>query len=241
MIMKSPESIIEALAHSLPGQATLFMNYVIVQTALTPVFDALSHFIDLIIWRIQVIGKPKDQRKHTEQVNVKRYFAENYSKELLVATIGFTYSTIAPFILLFVTIYFAFSYIAGKYNWIYIYNARYEGARLTRLVIDRIVVALVLYQLTTMGVLGLSLFIWAPLILFAIIGTIIFRVFLFHRFNKPSLFLALDNCPDQPEILEDEDQEDARTQHSLFIHPALREAENIQGETPDYVLTHEDI
>jgi len=217
------------------------MNYVIVQTALSPVFDALSHFIDLIIWRIQVIGKPKDQRKHVEQVNVKRYFAENYSKELLVLTIGLTYSTIAPFILLFVTIYFACSYVAGKYNWIYIYTARYQGARLTRLVIDRIVVALILYQLTTLGVLGLSLFIWAPLILFAIIGTIVFRVYLFQRFHRPSVYLALDNCPEQPEILEDEDQEEARAQHSLFIHPALREAECIQGETPTYVLTHEDI
>jgi hypothetical protein len=61
--------------------------------------------------------------------------------------------------------------------------------------------SLIIYQLTSLGALGLALFPYASSILALIVGTVLFRFYLSSRFARPSRFLALEHCPaqdDQP-------------------------------------------
>jgi len=231
-IIQQPGKLVSTLATTLPSQATFFINYVIVQTAMIHLLNNMARIPDLLLYHIDLMfSSSNDKNEKTKLVMaewpMKRYFAEYYAREMLVFTIGLTYSSIAPLILPFVMVYFGFSFFTSRYNWVYVIDAPYEGVRMTRLAIDRIFAAIILYQLTTMGVLGLGLFPFAPGILIATVGVVVFRFYLNGRYRPPSRYLALENCPDQPEITSKEAYE---RRYTLFKHPILRDMDDDQEE-----------
>jgi hypothetical protein len=131
----------------------------------------LARIPDFALYLLGKITADKSKRKEGPvkfEWPMELYFAVSYTKELLVFTIGLTYSSIgtafgmsilqylAPIVLPFAAIYFGFSYFVNRHNWVYVIDGPYEGVKMTRIVIDRIFVAIILYQLTTLGVLGLG-------------------------------------------------------------------------------------
>jgi len=106
------------------------------------------------------------------------------------------YSVMSPIILPFTVIYFCLAYWTAKYNFVFLFIPKYEGVRMTRIAVDRIIFGLALYQACMIGVFGVSLF--APGSVGAIILvfiTIIYRMWLQSRFGKLTKFLPLDLCP----------------------------------------------
>jgi len=218
-LLENPVSISAILAQSLPEQAIFFTNYIILQTGLF----ALIWFArawDWIEWRIKIAGESPLSRDAITPAVMKDFFAQQYSKELLIFTIGLIYSSMAPIVLPFSMLYFAITFVCEKYSWVYVYHPNYEGTRMSRKVINRIFVALFLYQATLLGALGLTLFPYAMSIIILVVFTFGYRVFLERRFHKPSRYLALENCPpDNTEVLE---QAQGKESSPLYVHPALK-------------------
>jgi len=91
------------------------------------------------------------------------------------------------------------AYFTAKYNLIYVYMPKYEGARMTHIVIDIIFVCLLVYQLTMLGFFGIKSFPAGSAIIALIALTCIFRYWIGRKFWKPSKYLPLEQCPSPKE------------------------------------------
>ncbi|RCH87313.1 hypothetical protein CU098_002932, partial [Rhizopus stolonifer] len=138
-----------------------------------------------------------------------------YPAPLLVFAIVFEYSLINPLILLFGTVYFCFTYLVYKYQFLYVYFRPYEAAgRLWTMVIPRIIFTMVLFQLTMMGLFILrGSYILAGLVVPLVFFTFLFRYVLncAYEQNGQNLPMQLlrDNIKQQPEVSDDDSESDS--------------------------------
>jgi len=80
-------------------------------------------------------------------------YDEQYGHHLLIFTLVMVYSTLSPFILPFGLIYFVIAMMCSFYNILYVYKTEYEGGgNFWPALVNRIMLGLVIYQLTMIGV-----------------------------------------------------------------------------------------
>jgi hypothetical protein len=117
-IIDKPTSVASLLAQSLPGVATFFINYIMLN-ALSGVPMALLRPGPLIVTPILVkfLAKTARERKETlagSQGSMN--WGGIVPATLLVANIAAVYSSINPIILPFAAVYFLLSLVVYKYN-----------------------------------------------------------------------------------------------------------------------------
>ncbi|KAL9547184.1 hypothetical protein MBANPS3_006284 [Mucor bainieri] len=134
-----------------------------------------------------------------------------YPVPLLVFAIVFEYSLICPIILLFGTVYFCFTYVVYKYQFLYVYFRPYEAAgKLWTMVIPRVIFTLVLFQLTMIGLFLLRAnYILAGLMVPLILITILYRYLLSVAYSKNAHHLPMQLLRDNLQKLPTSDDEES--------------------------------
>merc|ERR1712065_105407 len=113
-----PLTVIDLLGQSIPGVAIFFILYVMLQ--------ALSGFP-------LMLGLLKGKRAKTAFQDRAAwapgeiFYGAEISKSLIIFHIGLIFSTIAPVILPICTVYYAFGYVAYKYNILYVHVNTFEA------------------------------------------------------------------------------------------------------------------
>merc|ERR1712065_81246 len=121
-----PLTVIDLLGQSIPGVAIFFILYVMLQ--------ALSGFPLMLLRPAPLIlGYLKGKRAKTAFQDSAAwapgeiFYGAEISKSLIIFHIGLIFSTIAPVILPICTVYYAFGYVAYKYNILYVHVNTFEA------------------------------------------------------------------------------------------------------------------
>jgi len=112
---------------------------------------------------------------------------------MLAFTILITYSTMAPFIMIFGVLYYCMAFVSNKYNIIYVNFPLYEGGG-THWVdaFNRIIAGTFLYQLVLVGVFGVYKFVPGAIISGICCGTtLVFCWYTHSCFQRSSKFLPI--------------------------------------------------
>ncbi|CEP14647.1 hypothetical protein [Parasitella parasitica] len=181
MVANDPQEIPRILAKALPTIAPFFVNYTILQGFL-----------------MQYAPEPAATCTPRDHAENRAPWAFNYGigypAPLLVFAIVFEYSLMCPLVLLFGTIYFCFTYIVYKYQFLYVYFRPYEAAgKLWTMVIPRVIFTLVLFQLTMMGLFLIR----GSYVLGGLLVPLIFITFLFRYILNRAYYQSAHNLPMQ--------------------------------------------
>eukprot|EP00053_Salpingoeca_punica_P016854 m.160744 g.160744 ORF g.160744 m.160744 type:complete len:699 (+) comp17056_c2_seq5:91-2187(+) len=155
-IIDSPTSIITLLGESIPRTGIFFTNYVMLQ-AISSVPMSVLKFFKLIIVKLKLKYLARSER---ERLAVWEPESPNYVEDLpgqmLVVMLGMVYATVAPIILPFVILFFGFSYIIYRFSFLYMLKPEFEtGGLFWPLIFDRIMLGVMVYEFTMLGVFGI--------------------------------------------------------------------------------------
>ncbi|KAK4513964.1 transport between ER and Golgi ATPase protein [Mucor velutinosus] len=211
MFATNPQGITKMLAEMLPRLAPFFINYTILQTFLIMPLNLL--LLGAIIVRgFTHMFLCRTPREHAENRAPWSFnYGIGYPVPLLVFAIVFEYSLICPIILLFGTVYFCFTYVVYKYQFLYVYFRPYEVAgKLWTMVIPRVIFTLILFQLTMIGLFLLKgNYILSGLVVPLVLITILYRYLLSLAYSKNAHHLPMQLLKDNLQKLPTSDDEDS--------------------------------
>ncbi|KFK44850.1 hypothetical protein AALP_AA1G310500 [Arabis alpina] len=220
VIQKDPKSTVSILATSLPKSATFFLTYVALKFFIGYGLE-LSRLIPLIIFHIKkkYLCKTEDEVKEAWYPGDLSY-STRVPGDMLILTITFCYSVIAPLILIFAVIYFALGWLILRNQALKVYVPSYESyGRMWPHIHTRILAALFLFQVVMFGYLGIKEFIWAVLLVPIIVISLLFGYVCRQKFYKGFEHTALEvvshelkQSPNLEEIFK------AYIPHSLSTH-----------------------
>lgn len=201
-IKKDPDSLPDLLAAALPLNATFFLTFVALRFFVGYGLE-LSRIVPLIIFHLKrkYLCKTEAEVKEAWYPGDLRY-GTRFPGDMLIVTIVLCYSVIAPIIIPFGVVYFGLGWLILRNQALKVYVPAYESyGRMWPHMHKRILAALIIYQLTMLGYFGVKQFIYAPLILPAIILSLIFGYVCSKKFYRSFCDTALEvACRDLKEI-----------------------------------------
>eukprot|EP01138_Halocafeteria_seosinensis_P007992 gb/GECG01008165.1/.p1 GENE.gb/GECG01008165.1/~~gb/GECG01008165.1/.p1 ORF type:complete len:1236 (+),score=126.24 gb/GECG01008165.1/:1-3708(+) len=157
-----------------------------------------------------VSNRKKPKAKHTWQLwdMTRRQYWENillsggefrwiehFTNALVVFLIGITYSTINPVIAPVAAAFFVNARFVWKYLLLYVHHKSWEtGGLVWPRMVRRVSAALVVYQLTMLGILGLKQSGSALLVLPLVFVTYAFDLMIRRRLEEPAMYLSREEC-----------------------------------------------
>lgn len=176
-IADDPASAIDMLARELPSQWLLFLSYITLQTfASFPMLlvDIGGYIVGSL--KLKYFARTDFEIKEAVTPTPMKYHVD-YPNQLLIFMVGCAFAPLAPILVPFIVIYFGMALIVYRYRLVYNIPKCYDGGgSLFPLVFNRVIVGVIVGQLTLLGVLGLKEFPYAiPFMLIQVILTIVFR------------------------------------------------------------------
>ncbi|XP_050368723.1 CSC1-like protein ERD4 isoform X2 [Argentina anserina] len=165
-IEKDPNTLVPLLATSLPGSATYFLTFVALKFFVGYGLE-LSRIVPLIIFHLKrkYLCKTEGELKAAWQPSDLGY-GTRVPGDMLIVTIVLCYSVIAPLILPFGVLYFGIGWLILRNQALKVYCPAYESnGRFWPHMQLRILAALILYQVTMVGFLGVKKFYYAPFLI----------------------------------------------------------------------------
>ncbi|GLT59149.1 hypothetical protein SLA2020_319850 [Shorea laevis] len=237
-IEKNPKSIVSLLAKSLPSNATFFITYIALKFFVGYGLE-LSRLVPLIIFHL----KKKYLCKTEAEIKDAWFpgdlgYATRVPGDMLVATIVLCYSVIAPIIIPFGVLYFGLGWLILRNQALKVYVPSYESyGRMWPHIHKRVLAALLLYQLTMFGYLGVKKFYCTafavPLIILSLIFASVCSKKFYPAFRHTPLEVVCHEAKETPnmeqifksyippslcsEKLADDQQEDALSQGSKSV------------------------
>ncbi|KAF8714086.1 hypothetical protein HU200_028085 [Digitaria exilis] len=190
-VINHPTGIVNMLAKSLPGSATFFLTFVALKFFVGYGLE-LSRLVPLIIFHLKrkYLCKTEDEVKAAWAPGDLRYNTR-VPNDMLIATVVLCYSVIAPLIIPFGVAYFALGWLVAKNQVLRVYVPSYESnGRMWPHMHTRIIAALLLYQTTMLGVIGLKVFLYAPILV-----PLIPMSFIFAHVTHMRFYPAFDKTP----------------------------------------------
>ncbi|KAJ6775946.1 putative MEMBRANE PROTEIN DUF221-RELATED [Salix koriyanagi] len=158
-IEKEPNSIVKLLASSLPGNASFFLTFVALKFFVGYGLE-LSRVVPLIIFHLKkkYLCKTEAELKQAWFPGDLGY-ATRIPGDMLVITIALCYSVIAPLIIPFGVVYFGLGWLVLRNQALKVYVPSFESyGKMWPHINARVLAALILFQVTIFGYLGLKKF-----------------------------------------------------------------------------------
>ncbi|XP_066383271.1 CSC1-like protein ERD4 [Miscanthus floridulus] len=182
-VLDHPSEIVDMLAKSLPGSATFFLTFVALKFFVGYGLE-LSRLVPLIIFHLKrkCLCKTEDDVKAAWAPGDLGYNTR-VPNDMLIATVVLCYSVIAPLIIPFGVAYFALGWLIAKNQILRVYVRSYESyGRMWPHMHTRIIMALMVYQITMIGFIPLKKFYYAPVLVPLLPISIIFAYVCHMRF-----------------------------------------------------------
>ncbi|KAL1833987.1 hypothetical protein ACET3Z_003638 [Daucus carota] len=204
-IQKSPDDIIPLLAKSLPGNATFFLTFVALKFFVGYGLE-LSRLVPLIIFHLKRKYSCKTEAELKEAWTPGDLnYATRIPGDLLILTIVFCYSVIAPIIILFGVIYFGVGWLVLRNQVLKVFVPSYESyGQMWPHIHTRIVAALILFQLTMFGYFGVNKFYYTPILIplpiFSFIFAYVCSKKFYRSFHDTALEVAQEDLKEEPDM-----------------------------------------
>ncbi|KAG0289684.1 hypothetical protein BGZ96_006809 [Linnemannia gamsii] len=225
--IKSQDNIVEVLSNSVVDTSLFWVNYMSLRNF--GVLLDLSQLVSLAIYWLKSTVTPRES-KALDKPDVFD-FPLFFSVHLFALTVTLLYSVISPLILFFAAIYFSLSSLAYKYQLMYVFRTKVEtGGRLFRVVYNRLLAALILFQIVMIGVLNLKTAHRQSLAIIPLpILTILFKIFLSKTYDPKIDFYDYGTSRTD---LRRTNSKSGKTLSSTFENPALT-SKMISALVPD--------
>ncbi|CAK9165256.1 unnamed protein product [Ilex paraguariensis] len=201
-IEKDPSSIVDLLATSLPENATFFLTFVALKFFVGYGLE-LSRIVPLIIFHIKRKYLCKTEAELKEAwVPGDLGYGTRVPGDMLIVTIVFCYSVIAPIIIPFGVVYFGLGWLILRNQVLKVYVPSYESyGRMWPHIHTRILASLLLFQVTMLGYFGVKKFYYTPILIPLPIMSLIFAFICSKKFYRFFQATALEvACRELKEI-----------------------------------------
>ncbi|EXB24359.1 Uncharacterized membrane protein [Morus notabilis] len=192
-IQKEPKSAVDILANSIPENAAFFLTFVALKFFVGYGLE-LSRIVPLIIFHIKrkYLCKTEEEVKDAWTPGALGY-GTRIPGDMLIITIVLCYSVIAPLVIPFGVAYFGLGWLILRNQALNVYVPSYESyGRLWPHIHVRIIAALILYQVTMFGYLGVKKFYYSPILISLPILSLIFAFICNKKFYRAFHDTALE-------------------------------------------------
>ncbi|KAF9209614.1 hypothetical protein BGZ49_002770 [Haplosporangium sp. Z 27] len=178
---KGQDSLIALLSGSVIDTSLFWVNYISLRN-FSALLD-LSQAVSLVIYWSKTTLTPRESKAMNKPDVFD--FSLYFSAHIFLLTVALLYSVVAPLVLFFAFIYFTLALLVYKYQLMYVFRTKVEtGGRLFRVVYNRALASLILFQVVMIGILNLK---QAHKHSFAILPlpflTVLFKVFLAKTYD----------------------------------------------------------
>ncbi|XP_062096419.1 CSC1-like protein ERD4 [Humulus lupulus] len=228
-VQKDPNSIVDVLASSIPGNAAFFLTFVALKFFVGYGLE-LTRIVPLIIFHIKrkYVCKTEAEVKEAWFPGDLKY-GTRVPGDLLVATIVLCYSVIAPLIIPFGVAYFGLGWLILRNQALKVYVPSYECyGRMWPHMAVRIIAALILYQVTMIGYFSAKIFYYTPFLIILPIISLLFAFFCHTKFYRSFHDTALEIVAREPKEIPNLDQV-----FRSFIPPCLNVEKNDDDQYED--------
>jgi hypothetical protein len=170
-----PTEIPTLLARSLPASSTVFINYIMLRALNANMFEMLD-VPRMVLAKILLMFASTPTECLAAWYPDPFKYGRLLPEALLIAIVGFCFSTIQPVILPFAATYFATLMMWHKHHYVFQHVTPMEsGGAFWPLIFDRLILGMVISQLCVLGLFGLKeVPVEAAMMLPLIIGTLVF-------------------------------------------------------------------
>ncbi|GER26528.1 ERD (early-responsive to dehydration stress)family protein [Striga asiatica] len=185
---------------AIPMKATFFISYIMVD-GWAGIAAEILRLVPLIVFHLKNTFLVKTEQDRDQAMDPGCIsFASTEPRIQLYFLLGLVYSVVTPFILPFIVVFFAFSYVVFRHQIINVYNQKYEsGAAFWPDVHRRIIIGQIIAQLLLMGLLSTKGIAQStPVLLVLPVLTV-----WFHHFCKGRFELAFVKFPLQDTMVKD--------------------------------------
>lgn len=191
-----PTEIPKTVGVSIPMKATFFITYIMVD-GWAGIAAEILRLVPLIVFHLKntfLVKTDQDREQAMDPGSLD--FAICEPRIQLYFLLGLVYAVVAPILLPFIIVFFAFSYIVFRHQVINVYDQKYEtGAAFWPDVHRRLIICLIISQLLLMGLLSTKKAMQAtPLLLALPILTIWFHKYCQGRFESAFVKFPLQNA-----------------------------------------------
>ncbi|KAJ7559063.1 hypothetical protein O6H91_04G068200 [Diphasiastrum complanatum] len=205
------DSVVQLLGSSLPPAASFFITYISLKLfvgyglELSRIFPLLFYHSKKKFMR-KFMNKPEQELKEASNPGPFKYH-RNVPNDMLVLTIALCYAVIAPMVLPFAMLYFGIGWLVLRNQALKVYVPSYDSKGcLWPHIHVRILVALLVSQLTMLGYFTIKRFVYTFLLLPLPIATLMFgylcQNIFYHPFKVTPLETASREVKEMPSIQE---------------------------------------
>ncbi|KAF9169968.1 hypothetical protein BGX20_009601 [Mortierella sp. AD010] len=151
-LLNFKENIVDMISQNVVDTSLFWVNYISLRN-FSALLD-LSQAVSLAMYWAKTMTPRESKALNKPDVFDFPLF---FSVHLFLLTVSLLYSVVAPLVLFFALVYFSLASLVYKYQLMYVFRTRVEtGGRLFRVIYNRIIVALVLFQIVMIGILNLK-------------------------------------------------------------------------------------
>jgi hypothetical protein len=218
-LVSSPISLLQMLAEYLPDYSAYFCNYIMIYIFIVWPWRFIRLWPVMKRWLMKLFwAKTPKEVSFAEHPGWVRY-GRDLPNLMIIFTLGLTYSTISPLILVFAFVYFLVGLVVTRHQLLYVFTPVFEsGGQFFPRVFSRMVIGMLLYQTFMVGYfLYKSCYYQAIALIPLMVATCIY-----HFYVKEG-FVNIANSPTQEEVTRfdslvkslREQQEKARHSHTV--------------------------
>ncbi|CAB4436024.1 unnamed protein product [Rhizophagus irregularis] len=217
---------LDEIAESAIKVSFFWINYISL-SGLFAVWD-LAQLVQLIyIWFKKKLLSPTPRNLKELSMPPDFDYPVYYNTHLFFFTLGILYSVIAPLILVFCYLYYVLAYLVYRYQLMYVFNTKIEtGGVYWKAVFNRLIVAIIFWQLTMIGVMNLKgAHIQSVTVAPLIFLTLMVKLYCTNRFDQSTKYYVPDieraGKPTTKDDIVDKGKRKEEHVFNVFGHPAL--------------------
>ncbi|KAG0027218.1 hypothetical protein BGZ82_009109 [Podila clonocystis] len=227
------DNIVELLSQNVIDSSLFWVNYMSLRNfgALLDLFQLVSLFL---YWAKSTVTARENKQMDKPAVFD---FPTFFSAHMFLLTVALLYSVVAPLVLFFAVVYFSLASLVYKYQLMYVFRTKVEtGGRLFRVVYNRLLVALVLFQVVMIGILNLKEAHKHSIAVLPLpILTILFKIFLAKTFDPKIDFYDYGSARNESHLFKNSNNKGSGKGNSLlstFENPVFQ-SKMISALVPD--------
>ncbi|KAL3827916.1 hypothetical protein ACJIZ3_016718 [Penstemon smallii] len=224
---QAPSEIPRTVGVAIPMKATFFITYIMVD-GWAGIAAEILRLVPLITYHIKntfLVKTEYDREQAMDPGTVD--FPTSEPQIQLYFLLGLVYSVVTPFILPFIIVFFAFSYLVFRHQIINVYDQKYEsGAAFWPDVHRRVIIGLIISQLLLLGLLSTKSALQStPLLLVLPVLTIAFDRFCKGRFESAFVKYPLQEAmkKDTEERATDPNLNLKAYLQDAYVHPVFKD------------------
>ncbi|GBF92769.1 hypothetical protein Rsub_05388 [Raphidocelis subcapitata] len=198
-LVENPQQVLVILGTGVPQTAAFFILYILFVGLIGRSLGLLRIWGLLVFAVRSAFARTPRARARTWQLQACA-FGPRIPDQTIIMLLGLVFCVIQPLLLVATLIFFAVSLPVEKYNLVYVFRRQFEsGGRMWQQVFNQIMTGVYTMQVVMLSLLSIKRFVYSPLLLPLMLGTLLFHRSAHALFERPWETLSLRDARDLDE------------------------------------------